>query len=108
MKRKVELITRIQRRAIKSNKIIIYEFDLDDNKSFCYRSRVSINAFFNCNYKRFKNEKYTYWQLDEIDFDSWQRFCKKYKKPFPKIVKKKNLWDFYKTIRYNYKTKKYL
>lgn len=93
-------------------------FDLDDGKDFCYRSRVSYNAFFN-NYKgkkRNRSGKYIYSSkhLEEfqIDLNVWTKMMKEHPS-LPDIhssipvVNVKNIWEFYKLIGYDYKTKKW-
>lgn len=94
-------------------------FDLDDGKDFCYRSRVSHTAFFSSNYKRKarnRSDKYLYHSkhLNEfqIDLDVWAKMMKEHPN-LPDIyssipvVNVKNIWEFYKLIGYNYKTKKW-
>ena len=56
----------------------------------------------------FINKNYVYSQCDEMDWDSIKRWANKVNAPLPKVVRKKNLWEFYKSINYDYKTKKYL
>ena len=94
-------------------------FDLDDGKDFCYRSRVSHGAFFN-NYKgkkRNRTDKYLYYAKHlrefQIDLDVWAKMMKEHP-DLPDIyssvpvVTVKNIWEFYKLIGYDYKTKKWI
>ena len=94
-------------------------FDLDDGKDFCYRSRVSHTAFFS-NYKRKArnlSDKYLYHSkhLEEfqIDLDVWAKMMKEHPdltdiySSVP-VITVKNIWEFYKLIGYDYKTKKWL
>lgn len=80
------------------------EFDLDDGRAFCYRSRVSYNAFRASAKRRHYNGDVMY-------------FCEHATSPVLKYeiqhtpaptVKVANLWEFYKLIGYDYKTKKYI
>lgn len=93
-------------------------FDLDDGKQFCYRSRVSHDAFFrNHKKKRNRNDKFGYVSKRmyefQFDVDAWTHMMKKHP-DLPDIygsvpvVTVKNLWEFYKLIGYNYKTKKWI
>jgi len=73
-----------------------FEIDIDGGESFNYRSRVSLNAFFNINYTRNENDKLLYVELPKRNFDDG----------IP-VIKIDSLWEFYKLIGYNYKIKKY-
>jgi hypothetical protein len=80
-------------------------FPLDDGKTpICYRSRVSYNAFAYSvkgrNYNpNFKNARIL-WACDHEDQKTWMD------SDIP-IIDVKNVWEFYKLIGYDYKTKKY-
>ena len=109
-------VTEIDRSNSKHNRYI--RFDLDDSKDFCYRSRVSYSAFFH-SYKRMRNHtnKFLYISKQvyefQIDVDTWDYMMKK-NPNLPDIyssvpvVTVKNLWEFYKLIGYDYKTKKWI
>ena len=109
-------VTELTRSDSKHNRYI--RFDLDDGKDFCYRSRVSHDAFFR-NYKRMRNhtDKFLYISkhTDEfqIDVDAWAFMMNKHPdlsdiyNSVP-VVTVKNLWEFYKLIGYDYKTKKWI
>lgn len=80
-------------------------FPLDDGKyPICYRSRVSYNSFAHGmkgrNYcPNQKNAKLLY-HCDHEEMKTWMD-------PNVAIIDVQNLWEFYKLIGYNYKTKKY-
>lgn len=93
-------------------------FDLDDGKDFCYRSRVSHAAFFH-HYKKMRNlnDKFSYISIHmnqfQIDLDVWAKMMKEHP-DLPDIYSSvpvvivKNIWEFYKLIGYDYKTKKWI
>jgi len=93
------------------------KFDLDNGKNFCYRSRVSHDAFFHSIKKRNKNKKFLYTSKHEdehqIDINLWNKMMKQ--RPTLQdiyatvpVVHVQNLWEFYKLIGYNHKTKKWI
>jgi hypothetical protein len=93
-------------------------FDLDDGREFCYRSRVSHDAFFhNPRTKRNRNGRYLYISKHQsehqIDIDVWNASMERIPGPpdmyanVPRI-RVKNLWEFYKLIGYDYKRKKWI
>lgn len=79
------------------------QFDLDDGKGMCYRSRVSYNAFRTNAKRRYYNGDVMY--FCEHDTSPVLR-AEMQLIPAP-VVQLANLWEFYKLIGYNYKTKKY-
>lgn len=92
-------------------------FDLDDGKDFCYRSRVSHGAFFHSAKQRNRNKKFLYTSKHDnehqISIDHWREMMNKYPNltdiyASVPIVHVKNLWEFYKLIGYDYKSKKWL
>jgi hypothetical protein len=93
-----------------------FKFDLDDGKNFCYRSRTSHDAFFHSTKKRNRKESLLYTSRHEdehqLDIAHWHTMMKKYSNltdiyaEVP-VVHVKNLWEFYKLIGYDYKTKKF-
>ena len=80
----------------------IYEFDLPDvSEPGFYRQGVSFNSFFHFSGRnKFKNTHYKAYMLDD---HIWPRFSKR-----PTIIECENIWEFYKLINFDYKTKKYL
>lgn len=92
------------------------KFDLDDGKNFCYRSRTSHDAFFHSTKKRNRNGNLLYTSRHEdehqMDIDHWHKTMRKHT-DLPDIYTKvpvvhvKNLWEFYKLIGYDHKTKKF-
>lgn len=86
-------------------------FDLDDGKSFCYRSRTSFGAFFHSPKNRNKSSKYLYSAHFKDEHDqSIIRLEKQLPNFFQDIstTEVKNIWEFYKLIGYNYKNQKWL
>lgn len=101
---------------------LVFKFDLDDGKIFCYRSRVSYNSFAfggrNNNKPRNRNNKFgkklIYHCRDENDYkltqQSFIRTFEMYGGVYeePPMVELKNLWQFYNVIGYDYKSKKFV
>ena len=97
-----------------------FKFDLDDGKKFCYRSRVSCNYFFSgpnqYNWKGGKTLQ-TYQALyHRQDIREFEMHLKIFQnslgdKPLPEgydtLLELPNLWEFYKAIGWDYKTKKW-
>jgi hypothetical protein len=94
------------------------KFDLDDGKGFCYRSRMTHNAFFH-NYKTKRNQtdQYLYHAKSEAEhqmtIDVWaESMAENTNLPdiysSVPVVTVKNVWEFYKLIGYDYKTKKWI
>jgi hypothetical protein len=88
-------------------------FDLDDGKSFCYRCRTSFNTYFH-SVKKYncKSNGYLYYTKQDIEYDielaSWSKALGFNPHENIQIIELKNIWEFYKLIGYDYKTKKYL
>lgn len=95
--------------------ITIYRFELDPKGGWCYRSRTSHNAFFHSTKGRnwFPNSDWSTWEVlysskdqREIDFevkilkDCGVRLEINY-------IECESIWDFYKKIGWDYKTKKW-
>ena len=93
-------------------------FDVDDGKDFCYRSRVSFSAFFHGTKQR--NMRGGAWPNFDVlyhqqDLDCFQAHLKIFEKslgkPLPEgydtLIELPNLWEFYKAIGWDYKTKKW-
>lgn len=86
------------------------QFDLDDSKEFCYRSRMSYNAFV---YGGINHNKKS---------PCWKKIGKNYVRLYHcqhedtcyidnislPIIKLKSIWEFYSYIGYNYKNKKWI
>lgn len=101
-----------------------FVFDLDDGKyPVCYRSRTSSNAFFHSlkqrNWKGGKdpqNFKTLYHFKLEEDFRRETEHLKKFlntidcKLPedYNQLIELPNLWEFYKEIGWDYKSKKWI
>jgi len=96
-----------------------FKFDLDDSKKFCYRSRVSANSFFHgpnqYNWKGGKTMQ-TYESLYHMqhlkEFEWHVEQIKKINEgtipdEYTNIIELPNLWEFYKAIGWDYKTKKW-
>lgn len=93
------------------------QFDLDDGKPLCYRSRMSHNAFFH-GFKTQRNRNsrylYTYKHLEEHRWtmESWKRTMSQHPEikdiygSVP-VVTVKNLWEFYELIGWDYRKKKW-
>ena len=93
------------------------EFDMDGGKPFCYRGRVSYEAFADVTKKRYYNKRagltYRMKRKEEYQFDVqlWKRTMARH----PDItdiynvpnIKLNSLWEFYEYIGYDYKAKKY-
>ena len=88
--------------------------DIDGGKDFCYRGRVSSDAFFN-NYKKERNKTKTrlYTRRDKWEWEMSQKTfaksCKRCGAEMPEVeeVTVGSIWEFYELIGYDYKTKKY-
>ena len=91
-----------------------FVFDLDDGKSFCYRSRTSSNSFFHGRHRR-------NWKPNPVKPQFL--YIKKHIDEFneEKEIKRgigveevgtthylKNIWEFYKMIGWDYKNKKWV
>lgn len=90
----------------------IFTFDLDDNKKFCYRSRTSFNAYFrSVKNHNWKPDGYLYVTEHDIEYDinlkSWTKALGYNPHENIELIELPNIWEFYKAIKYNYKTKKY-
>lgn len=83
-----------------------FRFPLDADKEFCYRSRVSANAFFfggkKRNYTKPKHFLYIEKTEEEFECGANMRIIKT-----PEFIELSSIWEFYKLIGYNYKTKKW-
>jgi len=101
-----------------SNHIRYIQIDIDGGKSFCYRGRVSFNAFAHGskhrNYNAKKGFHYYFQSLDTflIYHNSTRNFFnnvlgKEYCQDIP-ILTVSSLWEFYKLVGYDYKKKKWL
>jgi len=111
------IITEIRRNP-RSNRRFV--FDLDDGKyPICYRSRVSSGAFFHSTKQRnWKGGKelndyelmYHFQHVDDF-YQTIEIFKKSLgKEPPPEyttLIELPNLWEFYKEIGWDYKTKKW-
>lgn len=80
-----------------------FRFPLDGDKQFCYRSRVSYNAFVGGTKRRnyapnYKNARFLYACGEEEE--------KLVYSDVP-IIDVGSLWEFYAAIGYDYKTKRY-
>ena len=82
-----------------------YRFDLDDGKNFCYRTRMSFNAFFHSIKDRNVSNGFLY-HTDRKD--SIEKIAKIFDDYPVNWIDCKNIWEFYQIIGYDYKTKKYL
>jgi hypothetical protein len=93
------------------------EFDMDNGKPFCYRGRTSYEAFSTPFKKRYVNKRgkmrYYCKRKDEHDFNValWKKTMARnpgiediYDIP---TITLKTLWDFYRFIGYDYKSKTY-
>ena len=80
------------------------KFYLDGGKDFCYRSRVSFNAFAYSKHKyNQKRNKLLYYCTHETDRIGLSRLDIRVP-----VVELDTLWDFYKFIGYDYKSKKWI
>lgn len=99
-----------------------FVFDIDDGKGFCYRSRTSSNAFFHSlkqrNWrggKELNNYDVLYHSQSLQDFqwhvEHFRSALAQVDKPLPEgydtLIELPNLWEFYKAIGWDYKTKKW-
>lgn len=77
-----------------------FEVDIDGGKLFDYRARVSFGAFYDLvrHPERSCNEKLFYVE---------RPLLKSEKDESVEVITVGSLWEFYKLIGYNYKTKKY-
>lgn len=76
-------------------------FPLDGGKDFCYRSRISYDYFAH-------GRKRRNWKRDELLYacdhhDGFRRMDD----PDAEVVHVDSVWDFYKTIGYDYKKQKW-
>lgn len=90
--------------------------DIDGGKGFCYRGRVSFDAFFHSRHKRNyrKDPRRLYVQKSkeehELDQGIWKRSLKKAGLgALPEVpeVKVESVWALYKLIGYNYQKKRF-
>lgn len=94
------------------------EFDMDGGQMFCYRSRMSYEAFTNVLKKRNVNKraKLRYVCKCKVEYDNDVRVWQGTMARNPGIadlyniptVKVNSLWEFYNYIGYNYKSKTYM
>ena len=89
------ILTIVELEKTECQHIRYFEVNVDEGENFNYRARVSLNAFFNIDFKRNENDKFLY-------VETAKRVDEK-----AETVKVNSLWEFYKLIGYNYKTKKY-
>lgn len=85
--------------------------DIDQGEDMHYQSRVSFNAFMFSKHKRNQTDKFLYYgqSLEEAEMtsDSMKKFGS-IGYDFTKIEKVDSIWDFYKIIGYDYKSKKFI
>jgi hypothetical protein len=101
------LVTEIDLNTPNFDHVQYLRFDLDNGKPFCYRSRMSYNAFA---YGARKGKKSPCWKKnDKLYYCNHEVNCIKFRKfdPLLSLVDLKSLWEFYQHIGYDYKTKKW-
>jgi len=80
-------------------------FDLDDGKDFCYRSRTSYNYFaLGIKKRNYRPGEFQYYCKQECEMTGYFFTMD----PTLPIVDVANLWEFYKTINYDYKRQKWI
>jgi hypothetical protein len=87
----------------KTGAICYFLVDIDGGKTFDYRARVSINAFFSLRgsvKNRRVNGDLRYAEREPSEI-SWMGLKDS------DAIKVDSVWEFYELIGYNYKTKKY-
>lgn len=79
-------------------------FDLDDGKDFCYRSRVSYEYF--AQGRKIRNRRPREFQYScKTETEMTEYFITM--DPALPVIDVLNIWEFYKTINYDYKRQKW-
>jgi hypothetical protein len=105
------IVTEIDLTTKDFNHIRNFRFDLDNGKKQCHHSRTSYNAFAHASRSSLKNGKtapcwrknYRLYYCNEEDYAIE---LNKINNTLP-LINLNSLWDFYRYIGYNYKTKKW-
>lgn len=102
------LVTEIDLTTSNYEHIQHLRFDLDNGKDFCYRSRMSYNAFAYGGASKKPAKKSPCWgkngKLYRCDHEDDPIQFGKFDPHLP-LVNLKSLWEFYEYIGYNYKLK---
>lgn len=90
-----------------------FTFDLDDGKDFCYRSRMSSNAFFHGSKegKPRPNRSATHLYVSDHLGETYaqKRLAEDQAMfgPIP-VLTPSNIWEFYQLVGYDYRKKKWI
>ena len=83
--------------------LLYIRFPLDAGKNFCYRSRMSYNAFTGVKGRCYKRKETLYHCKHEYEMVG---FLGKIDESLP-MVTANSIWEFYKLVGYDYKKKKW-